>query len=281
MPRRVAVYEIPHHRRSGAIVEAMCRGIRLTGDIPIRRDIRGYEKVEETTAVFYGYIGTFPRVMREIREAGGRVVYIDLGYWGRNDGGKLAGYHKFSVNDRHPTAYFQRKARSLERFRRFGIPILPWRIGRNVVVAGMSGKAAKAEGFQPNQWEREAVSIIRSVTDRPIVYRPKPSWREATPIGGTTWSPPEQPLADLFADAHAVVTHHSNVAVDGLLSGIPACVADGVAEPMSLTDIRKIESPRYPDDREQWAANIAWCQFNVAEMADGTAWRHLREEGLV
>ena len=81
--------------------------------------------------------------------------------------------------------------------------------------------------------------------------------------------------------AWAVVTHHSNVAVDGLLQGIPAFCWQGVAAPLSSQDLTKIETPVYPDGREQWTADIAWCQWSIAEMKAGLPWLHLKSEGLI
>jgi len=35
-----------------------------------------------------------------------------------------------------------------------------------------------------------------------------------------------------------------------------------------------IERPRTPD-RAQWACDLAYCQWQPQEMAEGMAWRHL------
>jgi hypothetical protein len=191
-----------------------------------------------------------------------------------------------AVNSRHPTDYFQRVKHGVERFACFSVKIKPWAEGsgkkRYIIVGGMSAKAARAEGFGPEEWERRIVDQLRSVTDREIVYRPKPNWRDARPITGSRFARGEDGDIGKYLDGcHAVVTHHSNVAVDALLAGVPSFCWDGAATPLSSQDLSRIEDPVKPDGREQWAYDLAYTQWNVAEMREGAAWRYLREEGLV
>ncbi len=233
-------------------------------------------------AVFYGMSGRLPRVMKDYKKSGATAVYIDLGYWGRRDGGRLAGYHKVSVNDRHPTAYFQSVRHPTDRLSKFRIKIKPWRrSGKQILIAGMSGKGAISQKFQPGEWESLAVEDIKRYSKRPIIFRPKPSCRYGIKIPGCPVSPADQRIVDALHNCHAVVTHHSNAAVDAILEGIPAFAIRGVATPLALDDLSKIEEPLYPDGREQWAADIAYCQWNLNEMATGQVWRHLKSEGLI
>jgi len=152
----------------------------------------------------------------------------------------------------------------------------------------MSEKCAVFEGFGFEQWERNAIAQMRKVTDRPIVYRPKPRKRD-TPqypmIEGVAYSNPAKTkhLEDELRDAWAVVSHHSNAGIDALLNGVACYSAEGVATVVGCTDLADIENRRFPTDEErrQWAYDIAYCQFNRPEMRDGTAWRHFKDEGLV
>ncbi len=83
-----------------------------------------------------------------------------------------------------------------------------------------------------------------------------------------------------LADCWAVVTLHSNVAVDALMAGIPVNVAEGVAAEFS-TPLAQIETPRMPEGREQLFADIAYCQWTPAEMASGACWSHLLKNGII
>jgi hypothetical protein len=250
-------------------------------DIPARR----VELLGCTHVVFYGLEGNVPLIFRSFatdRER--RAIYVDLGYWGRREGGRFTGYHKVVVNGRHPTAYFRRPQHGRARIAHFrDLLASPWTgYGSHILLAGMGDKGALAEGFQPEEWERQAIDIIRAHTDRRIVYRAKPSWKKAKAIAGCEFVDSKARPVELdLANCWAVVTHHSNVAVDGLVAGIPAFCWAGVAAPFSCQKLERIEHPEYPDGRDAWMADIAYTQWTPDEMASGACWAHLRAEGLV
>jgi hypothetical protein len=281
MGMQVAVIGIDGSRRSHAICEAFGRGLRFSGEIPVRMDESRYVEPLYDAAIFYGLRGNLPKALKDYPAAGKAAIYVDLGYWGRLQGGRLSGFHKISLNSRHPTAYFRRHRHANDRSLALGIRPAPWRSGRHILIAGMGDKAAVTEGYAAEQWEREAIAELRRHTDRPIVYRPKPSWRGAKPIEGAAYSPPTQPLEEVFRNCHAVVTHHSNVAVDALVAGIPVFSMEGVASPMGMPSLDMIESPLFPEDREQWIADLAYTQWTVDEIRSGAPWRHLKCEGLI
>lgn len=276
------VLQIQHHRRSKIISDAMANGIRHMGDKVIRHYEGGYRAPDSQVVCYYGHEGRNIQAAKDYQAAGGKAVYCDLGWFGRRYGGRWTGYHKVVVNSRHPNAYFQRRSYPVNRARFLNVTVKPWkRTGRFILLAGMSDRCAISLGYKPNQWEREAIDALQKVTDRPIVYRPKPSWKGATPLAGTTYSVRPEEAEHLYPDCWAVVTHHSNVAVEGLVEGIPAFCWDGVAVPMASQDITQIENPVYPAGREQWIANICWQQWSVEEIRQGLAWRHLKDEGLI
>lgn len=282
MPASVVVYRIHAHHRSDVVCTAMVKGLRKQGVQVLEKYEHEYRhRPEAYAAVFYGLEGNLREIFKHYQRPEHRAVYIDLGYWGRRQGGRWAGYHKIVVNSRHPTAYFQTKQHSPGRFRQFGLHPKPWKSGRFILLAGMGAKGAWAENLGQEEWERTTLDKLKSFTDRPIIYRPKPSWKHAQPIPGTIYSPKIQPLEDVLKDCHAVVSHHSNVSVDALMEGIPAFTWDGVARCMSGQDLANIESPHQPEGRQQWAENIAWTQWNIDEMATGKPWLHLKSEGLV
>jgi hypothetical protein len=257
----------------------MYAGIRANGDRAYLLREDQYRGTAFPIAVFYGFTPTLRAVMADYVKEGLRAVYIDLGYWAREG---LHCHHKIVINARHPTAYFQNVKHKPDRARALGVEALPWLDnGKNILLAGMGAKAANVEGKDPESWERHAISALQLYTKRRIIYRPKPSWLGAKPLAGTTYSPKEQSLLSLLANAHAVVTHHSNVAVDALVAGVPAFCWQGVATPLSSQNIADIEEPRRPEGREQWIADIAYTQWNTDEMRRGLPWAHLKEEGLI
>lgn len=268
--------------RARTVCKAMMQGIARVGDDPILIKEEFYNGPDYDVAVFYGLHGKLRSAFSDFKRNGRKAVYIDLGYWGRRDGGRYQGYHKFSVNSRHPTLYFQRHKHSQIRLQRHDIEPKKWRKdGRHILVAGMGAKAAEVEGFLPEQWEQSAIATLRQHTDRPIVYRPKPSWNSAKEIEGTIFSSRNESLSTVLKDCWAVVTHHSNVGVDALIEGVPVFTDEGVALPLGLSDLTKIEEPVYSDSRLEWASDVSYTQWNVQEMRDGHVWRHLKYEGIV
>lgn len=264
----------------------MMEGIRRAGDLPVLFDQAKYcrpHAINADVAVFYGLEGNLPDIMGDFAQRRA-AVYIDLGYWGRREGGRWSGYHKIVINARHPNAYYADPVHPPDRFQKFRVPIKPFaRVGLEapILLAGMGDKGAYAEGFEPEAWERWAIAEIRKYTDRPIRYRPKPSWKEAKPIEGVEYSSREREVEQELEHCWAVVTHHSNVAVDAILAGVPAFCWGGVGRDRSCQDLSKIEDPEIPTARDQWAADIAYTQWNIAEMRSGAPWRHLRKENLV
>jgi len=154
----------------------------------------------------------------------------------------------------------------------------------------MSEKAAGVVGLRYLQWERAAVEQIRAVTNRAIWYRPKPSkLGRHDEIAGTRLAVARvtdtgvTDINEAMREAFAVVSHHSNAGIDAIVSGVPCFQIDGVAAPMGFSDLSAIETPKTPSDEErrQWANDVAYTQFNLREMRDGTMWRHLKDEGLI
>lgn len=263
------------------IAAAMMDGIKRWGHpVSLHRSDSFHHPIAKV-AVFYGFDAHLQRVFREYRAAGLTVVFVDLGYFGRIEGGKFAGYHKVSVNSRHPTAYFQQKQHDNRRAARFGIKVGEWHSGSSILLAGASGKGASSDGFRPEEWETRIAWLLRSHTNRQIIYRPKPSYAEARPIPGTVFAQTKADISLVLRDCHAVVTHHSNAALDGLIHGVPAFCVEGVALPLALSDFSKVETPRTEGDRQQLINDVAYCQFSIQEMRDGVCWRHLLEEGLI
>lgn len=279
--RRIVIYFATQNERSKICAEAMRKGIeRFEASVEFKH-ASTYRWPEHDVAVFYGLAGGLRQVFDDYRTRRRKAVYIDLGYWNRRKRTRFDGFHKITVNDRHPTEYFQKFKHPSDRFDAQGVRILPWRAGGDrIIVAGMSAKAALASGFMPHEWERATIAKLRTLTKRPIVYRPKPNWLGAQPIEGSIFMK-EEPIEDVFRNAHCVVAHHSNVAVDAILAGIPAICTQGVASAFAAATLADLEALVLPDNRIQWAADIAYCQWSIEEMQKGVPWSHLTREGLI
>lgn len=191
------------------------------------------------------------------RASGREFIYWDRGYVRRLGGVWLPtdssdGYYRC-----HRNAFQMARIRDVpgDRWEKLNIDVLPWHRGRAVVVAGTASdywRLHKAEG-----WIERTVHRLKSVTDRPIVVRGKDSRR---------------PLAEDLKDAHCLVAHGSNAAVEAVLMGCAVCVDPvSAAALVGITDVSQIEAPVYPD-RQAWMHSLAYSQFTQRELLDGTLW---------
>jgi hypothetical protein len=79
-----------------------------------------------------------------------------------------------------------------------------------------------------------------------------------------------------------LVTYNSNAATEAIFHGIPAftLAPANAASSVALQDLSQIENPYYADSDKlySWACHLAYGQFHVNEMKDGTANRILLDE---
>ncbi len=219
------------------------------------------------------------------QRAGSHVIYYDKGYCRGKASSPVRGweYWRVSIDSHHPTSRLMRRDYSAERWRRLGLEILPWRpTGEHILIAGSSAKYHAFYGLkEPTTFAKDIVRELRAITERPLVYRPKPSWSEATPILKTRFSDSSESIIDVLTNAWAVVTHGSNACFEAVISGIPCTVlGDGVAKPLSSTTISEIEAPKMAsdEDRLRWAQALAWWQWTSAEFSSGEAWAFIESE---
>lgn len=220
------------------------------------------------------------RLFDAAKRAGVIPIMLDKGYVRtRAEGSRVWEFWRVAVDGHHPTRTLMLRKRSADRWNALHLQTQSWhRSGSHILIAGSS---AKYHAFydlpEPNAYYSQLVDDIRERTDRPIVYRPKPSYRDAVPIEGTRFSSDEETIADALWGAHCLVTHGSNACFEAALLGVPSIIlGDGVAAPISSRDLDMVE--RAPcGKREQWLANLAYCQWTEQEMREGTAWPIIEE----
>lgn len=122
------------------------------------------------------------------------------------------------------------------------------------------------------QWVSNTVSMLKSVTDRPIVVRPHPRSSCALPAGVTVEQPKK--LAgtydsyNMHYDCHAVVNYNSGPGVQAAIAGVrPVVDASSLAAPVGI-DWADIEQP-YTVDRDQWLVQICHTEYTVEEIQKG------------
>lgn len=216
--------------------------------------------------------------------AGVHVVMLDKGYSRHAVSGAVRAweYWRVAVDAHHPTHYLDRIARPSDRFERLKLDVKPWRKkGEHVVFAGSSAKYHSFYDLpDPTRYAYKMLRRLSGQTSRRLVYRPKPSWKDAEPIAGSDYSEGGS-IADVLEGAHALVTHGSNACFEAVISGVPCIITgDAVAKNISSHDCEDIENLRLATDEErmQWLSNLSYCQWTMREMLSGEAWQYIRPE---
>lgn len=260
------------HGRAAHIAQAMEIGCRRHG-LAVERRLKWDNRVEGDVAIAYGWV--HEPVFTAYRRAGAHYAYFDMGYFNRrpsgDKGGSREGHHRLAVNS-WDTADTMARGMPADRWKALGISVTKptASIDGAVLVAGMSDKAAGTHGFRPLQWENRTLELLRDAfPTQEVIYRPKPKNLNEG-----------EPIASVLARTSIIVTHHSNVAVDGLVAGVPCHATKGVGKLASYAEMTQAVAIRGPvltyDERCALLADVAYAQWAPDEMRDGSAWAHIR-----
>lgn len=194
---------------------------------------------------------------------GGTVLLWDIGFFKRT---KYDGHCKASINDDFATRWLDRTEPDPHRWGELDIELREDHDPNgHIVLAGIGPKQHAYEGAVINNWEgRKLHELRRRFPGRRIVYRPKPR-RPFAPLDCQTNATSD--IAEVLRGASLVVCHHSNVAVDAVIAGVPFEADDGVS-----TWLRG--KPYTREVRLDFLRRLARWQYKRAEMVE--AWRFLR-----
>jgi len=101
----------------------------------------------------------------------------------------------------------------------------------------------------------------------------------SNPYGWKQWH--RKTIFEDLDNCHALVTYQSIAAVESVLYGVPAfTLAPTAADPVSDKDLSLIETPSVHDIDKvyKWACHLAYGQFHLDELKNGTAYRILMNE---
>ena len=115
----------------------------------------------------------------------------------------------------------------------------------------------------------------------PVIYRPKPSWKDAVPIANTDFSTGKTSFKQALNKVKVVVTHGSNASLEAIIAGVP-CISLGDSAVAGICDdsLDYLFNPYMPtrEEIQQRINNIAYCQWQLKEMASGEAWEFIKQE---
>ena len=247
------------------------------GQTPTNTDFFDYKydvTMDGMTPVLRGILKY--KIMQKCLADNKDFYYVDSGYVGNNIsrlnrmGNKL--YHRIVRNDlQHKTI----TPRPADRWQALDVVLQPRKFGRKIIVATPDEKPCRYYGIDQQQWVEQTVAELKKYTDRPIEIRhraPKRIDRVST-----------APLSTVLANnVHALVTYNSIAAVESIFAGVPAFVLapTHVAEPVASKDLSQIENPVWAnrDTLDAWCHSMAYGQYHVRELRDGTAFRMMQEQ---
>lgn len=206
------------------------------------------------------------KVIHKCIETGRDYFYIDTGYFGNN---KHKNYHRITKNSMQYLGELDPNCPG-DRFKLTGHSLKKFRGGGNILICPPSQKAMSYWRLDLQEWLEQTIATIKANTDRPIVIREKQS--RTIRVNKDTI---EMALAE---NVHCMVTFNSIAAVEALMNGKPVfTMGPNAAQPLANTDLTQIDNPQIPtlDEVHNLCCNLAYQQFTVNEMRDGTAWRML------
>lgn len=215
------------------------------------------------------------------------VIVIEVGGLIRNRTWKL------SINGINRSAMFPQVQLDYSRPKKLGIELKPWHDGNYVLICGQHGKSEQWINMPPmDEYYKQTVSEVRKFTDRPIVIRSHPRYRENLFFKidadfyrqhGVEWNSPKQvqqtydsfDLEPLLAHCHCTISHSSNSGISSIIEGTPAIVSEeSLAYDVANSSIASIENLNKPD-REQWLVDLCHKEWLEEELEQ--AWINLRK----
>lgn len=210
-----------------------------------------------------------PAIIKAMQDTGRDLLIMERGFiQPRNEWVSLA------VNGFNNRGRFAPASDNGERWERlFAHHLRPWRDGGDyaLLIGQVPGDAA-LNGKDIVAWAREQTARLVARGHK-VVYRAHPEKPTPCPDGAL---PSTGSLAEDLAGAAMVVTFSSTTAVESVLAGIPTVVYDegSAAYPMASHDV---SGPLVRPDRTKWCHDMAWRQWSIEELKDGTAWTFVKK----
>jgi len=253
----------------------------------------------------YTVTQTLP-LIEKIKSVGGNYIYFDRGY-SRNKGVRLDNenaYVRISFNAWQPLQHIHKFENKSDRWKKVCRHIIRrWQPyhkgpacrtlrpqptkqeheGSYILFAGSSEKYHIWHKLEaPEIFANKVFHNLRKYTDLPIIYRPKPSWKEKGPIPQTIYQGSRHvPYALLLdRDIYALITHTSNASLEANFYGIPTIVlGEAITKSVSSTNIKEINNIYRPsvEEKQKLGRGLSYFQWTLREIYNGTMWQNLKD----
>jgi len=211
------------------------------------------------------------RIAAPLVAAGKRVLVMEHGYIGDRKVWTSLGWNGLNGRAAFP------QAGGPERFAQHHAGMLkPWNpVGNYSLLVGQVDGDASLHGMPFQPWAVRMAHRAEKEFGLPVKFRPHPvalEFGQNYPVGCAETI--RGALADAIAGAAVVITFNSNTAVEATLAGKPCITFDqgSMAWPVSS---HGWSIPLEPN-RQTWANDLAWKQWTMEEIRNGSAWEYVR-----
>ena len=215
--------------------------------------------------LLWGLIGNNYQMMKTFPK---QFVFTDMPYHGRLQGDDYENsFWRWSPCSFH----FQDEIHApSDRFEKWNVELKPWKEeGDFILICPSSETMTKViNGMNQDRWIQTMYDKIKPHTNKPIKVRLKPRKNGTSGPAAETVSMKEE-----LVGCHALVTNASLTAIEALQEGVPVFSDTSECPSAWVTnrDFRKINTPD-KHDREQLFYDLAYRQFSIRELRDGTAY---------
>ena len=204
-------------------------------------------------------------------------------------------YHRYSFDGVFPTTgnYFTdnhdpSRWKSIQKT--LGVDLKDWRKnGTHILICTQRNGGWSMKGLDVYDWLIEVTNNIRQYSHRPIIIRTHPGDKKSIEYikkfaKQDKWKckfSRAKHLEEDLKNAWATVTYNSSPSVASAIEGIPTFVTDPTPQTsqafeVANTTIDNLENPTLTD-RQEWIEKLCMCHWNINEIEDGSAWRHIRQ----
>lgn len=244
---------------------ALQQGLNALG-IPSSFAHRGRGQRLTTHVACWGW-----RMGAQLRQMGHEVLVMERGYLG--DRFKWTSLAWNGLNGR---ADFGRVPTDDDTRFHNNFSMRPWREtpGDHVLILGQVPGDASLQGRNLVPWYESVAVLAADAYQLPVKFRPHPDLaRKGIVQRPRHCGVSDGTLTEALASAHVAITFNSNSGVDAVLAGTPTITMDHGSMAWGVTGhaIGERETP----DRGAWAAQLAWKQWRMEEIASGEALKGL------
>lgn len=269
---RVTVHMDPihtHHKEYGDLFVA---GLAKHG---IKAHVqRAFIPTDCNVAVIWGRHKRAQAVIDHQLKRGHDVIVLERGFFGD----RLNDCTSVSLLDGGESVlWFNNQDSPSDRYDQNKDMMKPWKPGKKyVMVMGQHPNDVAVDSIDIREWVYDQLVALKKAGHK-VMYRPNPVDKGRQKVPANTMVD-YGALVDSLKDAKCVVTYNSTSGVDALLAGIPviamnekSMVYSVAGHDLDYLKPKKIKEP----EREQWAHNLAYCQWSKEELENGSAFAHI------